>query len=164
MSLSKTNKRFLEALEGLENVEVHNLIQMYPDFKIDVKKEQEALLKADKLVLQFPMFWFNSPAILKEWVDKVFEYGFAFDVTDKGYEPKALKDKEFMLSVSMGGAKEHYDEGVSVDTCLTPFFQTAHFCGLKVVKPYYVYAAMAQHLSEEDLTRYTQGFKEAVLQ
>lgn len=46
----------------------------------DVKAEIEKLLWADLLILQFPLWWFTMPAILKGWVDRVFAYGFAYGV------------------------------------------------------------------------------------
>jgi NAD(P)H dehydrogenase (quinone) len=46
----------------------------------DVRGEIEKLLWADALILQFPLWWFSMPAILKGWVDRVFAYGFAYGV------------------------------------------------------------------------------------
>ncbi|TIM95454.1 MAG: NAD(P)H-dependent oxidoreductase, partial [Mesorhizobium sp.] len=46
----------------------------------DVKAEIAKLLWADTLILQFPLWWFAMPAILKGWVDRVFAYGFAYGV------------------------------------------------------------------------------------
>ena len=43
----------------------------------DVRAEIDKLLWADALILQFPLWWFAMPAILKGWVDRVFAYGFA---------------------------------------------------------------------------------------
>lgn len=50
----------------------------------DVRAEQDKLRDADLLVLQFPLWWYSMPAILKGWVDRVFEAGFAYDVIDPG--------------------------------------------------------------------------------
>ena len=46
----------------------------------DVRAEQDKLLWADTLILQFPLWWFSMPAILKGWVDRVYAYGFAYGV------------------------------------------------------------------------------------
>ncbi|MEI9885811.1 MAG: NAD(P)H-dependent oxidoreductase [Rhizomicrobium sp.] len=46
----------------------------------DVAEEQRKLLWADVVILQFPMWWFSMPAILKGWVDRVYAYGFAYGV------------------------------------------------------------------------------------
>lgn len=48
----------------------------------DVRRHQDRLRDADLLVVQFPLWWYSVPAILKGWIDRVFESGFAFDVPD----------------------------------------------------------------------------------
>ena len=53
---SLANKEIVNGLVNSEaNVEVRNLQQLYPDFKIDIKKEQEALLRHKNIVFQFPL-------------------------------------------------------------------------------------------------------------
>lgn len=48
----------------------------------DVREHQSRLLAADLVVLQFPLWWYGPPAMLKGWIDRVFERGFAYDVPD----------------------------------------------------------------------------------
>ncbi|MBE2999655.1 NAD(P)H-dependent oxidoreductase [Nocardiopsis sp. HNM0947] len=43
----------------------------------DVRREQERLAAAELLVLQFPLWWYGPPAMLKGWVDRVLQTGFA---------------------------------------------------------------------------------------
>src|SRR5258708_14999110 len=81
----------------------------------DVRAEQEKLLWADVLILQFPLWWFTMPAILKGWVDRVYAYGFAYGVgehSDKRwgdrYGEGTLAGKRAMLVVTTGGWEEHY--------------------------------------------------------
>lgn len=163
MKISRVNKRFIQELESCDNVEVRDLKALYPDYKIDIQSEQEAIRKAQKVVFQFPMFWFNAPSILKEWMDKVYALGFAFDVTKEGYQRRELEGREFMLAVSMGGHEAAYDgEYKSVSECLTPYIYTAKFCGMKVVEPFYTYRAM-QNLSDEKLEELAPKFKQAIL-
>ncbi|WP_019202742.1 NAD(P)H-dependent oxidoreductase [Tsukamurella sp. 1534] len=50
----------------------------------DVRAQQARLCAADLLVLQFPLWWYSMPAMLKGWIDRVFERGFAYDVPDPG--------------------------------------------------------------------------------
>lgn len=165
MTISRVNKRFALELESDTNIEVRDIKTLYPDFKIDVKEEQEAIKKADKIIFQFPMFWFNAPSILKEWMDKVYTLGFAFDVTKEGYQRRELEGKDFMLAVSMGGAKDAYEgEKVkSVNECLTPYIYTSKFCGMRVVEPFYVYGAMSRGLTDEKLEEAAKNFKTAIL-
>jgi glutathione-regulated potassium-efflux system ancillary protein KefG len=162
---SRVNKRFAKELENDKNVEVRDIKALYPDYKIDVKSEQEAIKRADKIVFQFPLYWFNAPSILKEWIDKVYSLGFAFDITKEGYQRRELEGREFMLAVSVGGAQEAYDgEKVkSVSECLTPYIYTSKFCGMKVSEPFYVYGAMSRALNDEKLEIAAKEFREAIL-
>lgn len=163
MKMSRVNKRFVQELKACDNVEVRDLKALYPDYKINVEAEQEAIKKASKVVFQFPMFWFNAPSILKEWMDKVYSIGFAFDITKDGYQRRELEGKEFMLAVSMGGHEAAYaGEYKSVNECLTPYIYTAKFCGMKVIEPFYTYRAM-QNLNDEKLEELAPKFKEAIL-
>ncbi|WP_067472138.1 NAD(P)H-dependent oxidoreductase [Actinomadura hibisca] len=47
----------------------------------EIRAEQAKVTWADALVVQFPLWWFGVPAILKGWFDRVFVKGFAFGVT-----------------------------------------------------------------------------------
>jgi hypothetical protein len=61
---SRINRRLLRAVQGLENVRIHDLYEEYPDFQIDVEREQKLLLDHDIIVLQHPFFWYSGPALL----------------------------------------------------------------------------------------------------
>ncbi|MBN2802962.1 MAG: NAD(P)H-dependent oxidoreductase [Deltaproteobacteria bacterium] len=131
---SLTNKVIVDQLEVQEGVTVRDIKSLYPDFKIDVKAEQAALLKADTIVLQFPFHWYSVPGILKEWIDRVLEYGFAYGSTgDK------LKGKNLLISTTIGGPEDAYSsEGYNnykIDDLLKPLIQTANLCGLKLHEP-----------------------------
>lgn len=44
----------------------------------EVCREQAKLRRADAVIVQFPLWWYGMPAILKGWFDRVFVSGFAF--------------------------------------------------------------------------------------
>jgi NAD(P)H dehydrogenase (quinone) len=48
-------------------------------FASDVKREIERLMAADLLIMQFPMWWYSVPAMLKGWIDRVFAFGVLYD-------------------------------------------------------------------------------------
>ena len=75
---SRVNRRLVEAIGDLEGVAVHDLYEAYPEFDIDVRREQELLAAHDVIVLQHPFYWYSAPAILKEWQDLVLEHGWAY--------------------------------------------------------------------------------------
>jgi NAD(P)H dehydrogenase (quinone) len=116
----------------------------------DVKAEIEKLLWADVLILQFPLWWFSMPAILKGWVDRVFAYGFAYGVGEHNdmrwgdrYGEGTLAGKRAMLIVTAGGWEEHYSaRGVNgpIDDLLFPINHgILYYPGYDVLPPFVVY-------------------------
>lgn len=67
----------------------------------DVAAELEKLRWCDHLVLQFPLYWFSMPAILKGWVDRVFVNGVVYG-GGKWYDRGGLLGKRAMLAFSTG--------------------------------------------------------------
>jgi NAD(P)H dehydrogenase (quinone) len=96
----------------------------------DVRVEQEKLLWADALILQFPLWWYSMPAILKGWVDRVYAYGFAYGVGEHSdthwgdrFGEGTFAGRRAMLIVTTGGWKEHYSaRGINgpIDDLLFP--------------------------------------------
>lgn len=101
---SVANKTVIETLASrLPEAEIVKLDELYPDFKIDVKAEQEKMLKADIIVLQFPIFWYSAPSILERWMEETFLHGFSHGSTgDK------LKGKKLVLSFTTGAPASLY--------------------------------------------------------
>lgn len=118
----------------------------------DVATEQRKLLWADTLILQFPLWWFSMPAILKGWIDRVYAFGFAYGVGEHSrekwgerYGEGTFKGKRAMLSVTVGGWAEHYSErGINgrIDDVLFPINHgILHYPGFDVLPPFVVYQA-----------------------
>ncbi|HVY04951.1 MAG TPA: NAD(P)H-dependent oxidoreductase [Burkholderiales bacterium] len=66
-----------------------------------IEEEQEKLRWCEVLILQFPMWWFGPPAILKGWIDRVMTYGFAYTPTQR-FEDGLLKGRRALVSVTTG--------------------------------------------------------------
>ncbi|NHM30239.1 NAD(P)H-dependent oxidoreductase [Neobacillus terrae] len=145
---SKVNKTWLNRLQQEEDVTVHNLYAHYPTFEIDAEKEQQLLLENDRIVLQFPFYWYSSPALLKQWQDVVLTYGFAY-----GSKGTRLQGKEFMLAISSGGPAEAYQAGgynhYSMSELTRPFQATANLCGMHFLPSFLLQGMMT--LTEERL-------------
>jgi NAD(P)H dehydrogenase (quinone) len=115
----------------------------------DVAAEQRALLAADALVLQFPLWWFSMPAILKGWVDRVFAYGLAYGYQGEGnryrYGDGGLKGRRALLSVVAGGPAEDYSSrGINgpLEQLLFPITHgILFFAGMEVLPTYAVYGS-----------------------
>ncbi|WP_434357183.1 NAD(P)H-dependent oxidoreductase [Parasalinivibrio latis] len=106
LSSSLANKTILEKLSGFSGLEVRALDTLYPDFHIDVETEQHALMCADVVIFQFPLYWSTYPAIMKQWFDAVYTFNFAF-----GPEGDKLKGKKTILSITCGATENSYSEG-----------------------------------------------------
>lgn len=151
---SRINKALKTA--ALESgVSMSELYEKYPNFNLDVKEEQELLVAHDRIVLQFPCFWYSSPPLLKKYFDDIFTYGFAY-----GRDGKALQGKEFGLSMSFGAEEGEFfkgNVGYSIDEILTPFKCSIKFIGGKFIKPFFVFDA--QSLSEKALQESTKAYE-----
>ncbi len=136
---SRVNSRLIRAVSDLPGVTVNDLYERYPDFLIDVPREQDLLVEHDILVFQHPMYWYSSPALLKEWQDLVLEYGFAY-----GSGGTALQGKVAFSAISTGGSRAAYQrDGLNhfrIGELLTPFEQTCRLCGMRYLPPFVTFA------------------------
>lgn len=72
---SVANRVLLKPALQLQNVTVHDLYAHYPDFFIDIQREQALLREHDVIVFQHPLYTYSCPALLKEWMDRVLSRG-----------------------------------------------------------------------------------------
>jgi putative NADPH-quinone reductase len=72
---SRANRALLEAAGSIPRVTVRDIYHLYPHGYIDVAAEQQALEKADVIVLQHPFYWYSVPALMKEWIDRTLTSG-----------------------------------------------------------------------------------------
>lgn len=135
----------------------------------DVKLEHDKLLWADTLILQFPLWWYTMPAILKGWVDRVYAYGFAYGVGEHNdtywgdrFGEGTFKGKRAMLIVTTGGWQEHYSaRGVNgpIDDLLFPINHgILYYPGYEVLPPFVAYRVdRIDEAGFEDLSERLRG-------
>lgn len=165
LSSSRANKRLAEAARAIPGVTMNDLYARYPDFKIDVKREQQLLVDHDLLVFQFPFYWYSCPALLKEWEDRVLEQGFAFPPG----AGDALKGKHWLTVTTAGGAEDAYRSGgfnhYTMSELLRPFQQTANLCGTTWHPPFVVHSVLPagidgyKNLSDDELDERVEAYK-----
>ena len=135
---SRANAALRDAARAVEGLTLHDLYEAYPDFLIDVDHEQALLLKHDVIVFQHPIYWYSSPAMLKEWQDLVLEHGFAY-----GRAGTALAGKALLSAVTAGGSDAAYGpEGLNrhaIADFLRPFEATARLCRMRWLPPFIVH-------------------------
>jgi NAD(P)H dehydrogenase (quinone) len=118
----------------------------------DVVAEQRKLLWADAVILQFPLWWFSVPAILKGWFERVFTHGFAYGIGQHGgerwgdrYGEGTLAGKRALVSVTIGGRELHYSprgvNGALEDVLFPLQHGTLFYPGMSVLEPFVLYQA-----------------------
>lgn len=152
---SRVNRLMVDAARALPHVTLHDLYATYPDFDIDVRREQEQLEAAELIVFQHPVMWYSMPSLLKEWVDVVLENGWAH-----GRDGTALHGKDFWLAVTTGGSQDSYREGGyhgrEFSAFLPPFEQLASLCGMRWLPPYILHGA--HRLSHASIMQHAQDY------
>ncbi|HLR68248.1 NAD(P)H oxidoreductase [Virgibacillus alimentarius] len=119
---SLTSKVALEFIKGLEDaghkVELFDLYQEEfdplvrekdePDWKSEkniyssvVHKEMERMNRNDALAFVFPVWWYNIPAMLKGYIDRVWNYNYAYG------NSKLPHEKALWIGLA-GGSKAHF--------------------------------------------------------
>ena len=135
---SRVHRRLVERVRGLSGVTLHDLYEAYPDFDVDVRREQELLLAHDVVVLQHPLYWYSTPALVKQWEDLVLEHGWAY-----GRDGRALVGKVMLNALTAGGPEGAYHpEGanrLTIRELLAPLEQTARLCGMRYLAPFVVF-------------------------
>jgi NAD(P)H dehydrogenase (quinone) len=75
---------------------------------VDIRDEQLKLAAAELLVIQFPLWWYGMPAILKGWFDRVLTSGFAYGDLDpdlgvpRRYGDGGLAGRKALIVVTAG--------------------------------------------------------------
>ncbi|MBM9503143.1 NAD(P)H-dependent oxidoreductase [Actinacidiphila acididurans] len=119
---------------------------------LDIRLEQAKLDRADLLVLQFPLWWYGLPAILKGWFDRIFVRGYAYGLPDPDRPGRSLRygtgklaGKRALAVVTAGGPAESYQpRGIdgSLEDLLFPLLHgTLFYCGIDVLPSFVIHGA-----------------------
>lgn len=154
---SHANRELIQAIQGLENITVRDLYEIYPNFYIDIPQEQELVRAHDILVFQYPFYWYSCPSLLKEWLDLVFAIGFAY-----GEGGTALRGKKLLNVVTTGGIREAYEHNginhFTMKELLLPFQQSASFCGMDYLPPFVIHGAR-QESTRKQYHEFSQNYQ-----
>ena len=150
---SRVNRRLIEEVRKHSEITVHELYSSYPDWVIDVPREQVLLESHDRIVFQFPLYWYSTPPLLKKWQDDVLTYGWAY-----GTQGKKLQGKELLIATSIGGRQEVYQAGgcnhFTMSEILRPLHATANMCKMTYLPAFVVDGASDEKQLTEAALRY----------
>ena len=155
--LSRINRLMINHVRALSFVAVHDLYENSPDFNIQVKYEQQQLIKADLIIFHHPFYWYSCPAILKEWQDLVLQHGFGY-----GTGGTALHGKDFMSVISTGGPENSYQHNghhnFTMTELLRPFEQMSNLCGMNYLAPRIIHNIKG--LSHQDMINHANDYQQ----
>lgn len=125
---SKINKRWIEEVKKYpEKFTIHELYEKYPNEVVNVAEEQKLITEHGSIILQFPIYWFNCPSLMKKWLDEVFTEGWAY-----GKNGTQLKNRNIGLAVSAGISFDNYSKTgkylYTLKEILIPFEITLNYC------------------------------------
>ena len=105
----------------------------------DIQAELDKLLWADLLILNFPIFWFSAPAMLKGWIDRVLVSGICYG-GKRFYDQGGLAGKKALVTVTLGGREHMFGEGAihgPLEDMLRPILRgTLAYVGFDVLEPF----------------------------
>lgn len=137
---SEVNISLFKSAQDIEGITCIDLYADYPKYNINVQKEQQRLLEHHIIIFLFPLYWYSTPALLKDWMDLVLEYGFAY-----GKDGNALRNKYFLPVISAGAIESAYqNDGFNhfpLRDILRPIEQMAVFCQMKFIAPFVLFSA-----------------------
>jgi NAD(P)H dehydrogenase (quinone) len=137
----------------------------------DVVAEQEKLRRADAVVLQFPLWWYSVPAIMKGWIDRVFSKGFAYGIAHPDtpgrtfrYGDGPLEGKRAQVITTAGSpAAALGPRGINgqLDQVLFPLLHgTLWYVGMEVLPPLAINSA--SRMDPDDLETARQAVRDRV--
>jgi len=158
---SRVNRRWMEELhQHHDQITVHSLYDTYPDEQLDVEREQKLLLEHDRIVLQFPLYWYSTPSLLKKWQDTVLTYGWAY-----GPGGTKLNGKDFIMAVSTGGPEVSYQAGgftnYSLGELLRPLQAMVNLVGGNYLIPFRLHGAVTA--GEDEISESAKNYVKYIL-
>ncbi|MFO3674907.1 NAD(P)H-dependent oxidoreductase [Pseudomonas protegens] len=127
----------------------------------DIQAELDKLLWADLLILNFPMFWFSVPAMLKGWIDRVLVSGVCYG-GKRFYDQGGLAGKKALVTLTLGGREHMFGEGAihgPLQDILRPLLRgTLAYVGYDVLEPFVAWHVpyISQEAREAFLHSYRQ--------
>lgn len=105
----------------------------------DIRAEVAKVEWCDLLILNFPVFWFSVPAIMKGWIDRVFVSG-RFYGGKRFYDQGGMHGKKALLSFTLGGREHMFGPDAihgELETLLRPILRgTLAYAGFTVLPPF----------------------------
>jgi glutathione-regulated potassium-efflux system ancillary protein KefG len=152
---SRVNRSLLARFPQHPDITFRDLYELYPDFNVDKDAEQQLLMDHDIIVWHHPLYWYSAPPLLKQWIDIVLAFGWAY-----GPGGDKLKGKHVFQVITSGGGAEAYSKegfhGFTIEEFLRPFQRTITLCGMFHLPPFAVHGS--NRIGDAELERHAHQY------
>lgn len=127
----------------------------------DIAIEQNKMQSAELIIVQFPLYWFSMPGLLKNYFDRVWEKGFAY--ADKIGANPLLNGRNILFSITtelLGAdfaANTHFG---TMKELLFPLERACQSIGLEFKTPFICFGAHQK--PEHEIEDYIQTYKKHI--
>ena len=145
---SSTQQFLIDSSKSIKEVNTYILEE-----KIDKEKSLELLKNHERIIFQFPMYWYSAPFLLKKWIDLVF---------DDSLLTGSLLGKEMGIVVSLGVSEENFVSGgkekFTLSELFRPFEALANKCQMTYLPIFSIplFSYMKERKKKELLIAYQQ--------
>ena len=160
---SRVNQILNSYIPSSEYITFHDLYEEYPEFEIDIPREQQLILSHDVIIWQHPMYWYSCPALLKQWMDMVLHFKGKNDL-----EIHQLQGKAVFQVMSIGDQQktllDDSPDTTPISQYLIPFKRVVEFSNMLYLPPFLV--RIPKMSSVEDIHqkgKYYQYILEAII-
>lgn len=157
---SRVSAAWIDALTRSDSAVVHDIYTAYPDGIIDVAAEQARVGGHERIIFQFPLYWYSCPPFLSTWLVEVFKRGWAY-----GHGGRALNGKTFGIAVSTGSNGRDYTAGGryhrTIEEVTVPFELLAVHAGMNYLPPFSIIGV--REVSDSELALNAEAFRKHVV-
>ena len=161
ISEGRFNRSLVDAAESLLG-DSHDIRKTLIEDGYDIEEEHEKWLWADSVVLQFPVFWFSCPSILKAYMDAVYLRKVFYDRGTPYGTGGLLTDKTYMLSTTWNAPEEAFDDpetfygGFDVDEALVAMHKAHQYIGMQPLPSFTVHNVIVSPDFEAERERFLE--------
>lgn len=137
--VSSSQQFLIQSISTLAIEEEYEVVDLYAEYEqhqrqFDYHVWHTRLKEAHTIYLQFPLWWYQAPALLKEWIDEVLA---------NAVEPTILQHKRFGVIVAAGVKESEFQSagrvGQTMSSLLSPYEALASYYNMVYLKPFTIY-------------------------
>ncbi|MWA13104.1 NAD(P)H oxidoreductase [Streptomyces sp. BA2] len=104
----------------------------------EVHAHMRRVQAADTIIVVFPLWWFGPPALVKGWIDRVWNHGFAYGRS----RPRLAGKRMLWMSLVSYGREQFAELGWDETVTRTLRVGISEFCGIGDASVHFVYDSL----------------------